>query len=178
MDGLGRVVRTLLTSDKANTLAHEALEAQTRPWLGVVDMTPIDSGRDGNQRFAIFTFRLKNYGPSPALRASYTFQFGNTVKDREARLATTCDDAKKASTTSNPLGAMNLLSVFPGDSGATPPIRDSVYTSDPALFVAGCVAYQGQTGGVVHTTRFVYTFRQDKIKATISEFIPSGTTAN
>ena len=173
---------SISASQQSNALAREALEAQTRPWLGIDNgLTPGSSGRDENgRRNATFSFSLRDYGQSPAMKAAYSFQFSSDLRTNAAREASTCKEASERSTVintaSNPVATMNLLTIFPGDSGVIGPIKYSPEVDVFPQFLVGCIAYQGQTSGMVHTTRVVYSIRQDKVKGQIFDYIAQGTT--
>lgn len=178
-DAAAALNANISASQQSNTLATEALDAQTRPWLGIEgNLVPISSGRTEHGRDATFSFRLRDYGQSPAMKVAFTFSFNNLFSTNETRLTSVCKEARERSTASRPEMATTLPSIFPGDSGVTPPITETVEANDIfPQFLVGCIAYQGHNG-IVHTTRLVYAPRQDKIKGQIFEYIPRGTTSD
>ena len=168
---------SITASRNANALARESLDAQTRPWLGIEgNLTPVSSGwnDERTRRLATFSFKLMNYGQSPAMKMAEVFAFSNDVRTTATTEASACKEASDNSTASNPYAVFSLPTVFPGESGVTPITYPLETDSFPEILI-GCIAYQGATDGKVHTTLVMYGIHQDKIKAQISEYIPRGT---
>lgn len=148
--------------NKANTLARKAIEAQTRPWLGI-DGPLQDVKPDGDGNIGEFSMSLRNYGKSPAIvsgqprfiMAGYSSPHGDELDYYKV-----CDKADAILAQQG--GGKYLLTVFPDESG-TPqservridriPGTNEYFAKEHILM--GCIAYNGPDGGLYHT-RVIY----------------------
>ncbi len=139
--GVDQTSRLAVAAEGANTSAARALEAQLRPWLGIVG-EPEDAkegdflkGVDPPTHEITFNLRFKNYGQSPAMRVTVNSMatFKSTVDVDKA----VCDGANKQALAEPHFLAFNTI--FPSSekpipvSGITPMYR----------IVVVCTAYRG-----------------------------------
>src|ERR1019366_6300424 len=69
--GVDQTAKLAKGADTANGIAHEALETQTRPWLGIEGSEAVVVEKNTSQTSTgfelTFSINLHNYGHSPAL---------------------------------------------------------------------------------------------------------------
>jgi hypothetical protein len=171
---------TIAASQQSNALAKEALNAQTRPWLGIEgNLTLVNRSSDDTSINIEFEYRLRNYGQSPATKVAQVFTLVRSGKTRNSlpsqKIA--CDEADLRSSAIDLLTSSLLVSIFPGDSGVTP-IRESagLRDSNSAAYLVGCIAYQGPAGTpTLHHTKMIYQIPLRGGTSGVPVFVLSGT---
>jgi hypothetical protein len=137
---------------KANKISFASLEAQTRPWIGIVGS--VDIGNDP-QYTSSLKMKLMNYGSSAGIVA--TPVFGYTFGGRNGRWF---DQHKICEQAEHPLherdSAKTVDTVFPGKDGAldkSVPTKEFIAGSlqESKLVLVGCIAYMSQTGAIYYT---------------------------
>jgi hypothetical protein len=180
--GVDQTAKLASAAARANDIAKQAMEAQTRPWIGIEGELRLAKTNLTNDDITIeFDFKLRNYGQSPATKVAYVFSLDPSFKGYTALpyQKSDCSDADQRSSASDPSTSSRLQSIFPGDSGATI-IHDSAYLKRNngalAWYLVGCIAYQGPTGeGTLHHTRVIYAIAYRNGNTQISGLVPGGT---
>jgi hypothetical protein len=162
-------------ANKANGIAQQSLEAQTRPWLAPVDERAFENivtntstqTKDGATTETLtvqFDLKFRNYGQSAAmftlprfeLLANHAGKQDAIRRDGDAM----CDAAKRDITFMN----QDLDVIFPGTDGIVYRRKISaesnsnvpvVPPSKGIAFLVGCIAYQG-AGAVPYFTAVFY----------------------
>ncbi len=165
---LGEMQDQIKTVRWANTIAQQALEAQTRPWIGIPDTVKIgdkpsqleSAARKQHSETARISFSFKNYGKSPAMRIGAKFFLVWTNKDFHFQETKVCELASNFAPRHHAEG----LTVFPEET--TEPQTSDAETLNPTGrqmdFLIGCIAYTGPSGGQTYYTRLVYRVNRDK----------------
>jgi len=158
--GVDQSSRLADEAGKANTNAARALEAQTRPWIGVIGepenikQGDILKGVDPQTHGIDFTIKLKNFGQFPATRVTphAIALYKNTVDVRES----VCREANKA--IGDKPHFPKFTAIFPGDVESTPISGVNMEErSNPHLLI--CVAYKGRDASLSpYNTWIVYTY--------------------
>jgi hypothetical protein len=177
-------------ANKANSIAQEALETQTRPWVGIDgDITPIPDSQmlessttpipnppDGpiGERIGI-KYKMRNYGYSMATQIAPTFiLWSGKPNDRAFDVARLCDSSDNHSRSN----LRNLISIFPQNTSDAregtvtscyTALRDNGSRADVcsaagiANYLATCISYQSQ-GTIIYRTRALYSIeRSDEL---------------
>lgn len=157
--GVNETSRLAGAAESANTNAARALEAQTRPWIGVIgepeDIKQGDllKGVDPPTRGITFTIRLKNYGQSPAMRV--TIQSLSTYKVTGDLNKGICEAADKQLRTEPHF--VQFDTIFPNSDR---PSNVSEMSPFNHIFIV-CIAYRGQDSTLPpHNTWVAYDFIQ------------------
>jgi hypothetical protein len=176
-------------NSKLAATAQEALEAQTRPWLGIDGAPQSVSGSVGNNPTSVsvsFTLKLRNYGPSPAIfnRPNQFYEPFQVFKTTGPRARhpffeeqNTCNVAP-----GNVLADSfhrRITIIYPGKDGAITQRFDASldpktlpYMPAPEPYVIGCIAYQSPQGKTYHL-RVMYQGLTNGDKNTSLELIDS-----
>ena len=167
--GVNETSRLATAAQNANTIAQQATEMQTRPWIGIEsDPTPENVTITTWQDNPLFKFDLvlRNYGQSPAIVAGNPiFVFGDLGGKPEARRwkAVWKDDICTYHERVPPKDWRFPRPVFQGTSytfhinASTKPEfmpgKGMLYN-----FLSGCIVYTGPTGGY-YRARVVYAIQ-------------------
>jgi hypothetical protein len=190
--GVDETHKLALAAEDANTNAKEAIEAQTRPWLGIEGGLQSISTNVSEPSISVsFEFALRNYGQSPAIKVSSAFEFSLPYKYLRAGTAQTaaCERAgKTSSTVDRPdfFPSIILASIFPGDSGVSTIHQSASFNlPDPKQpftpdVIVGCIVYQGSKDGKLRHTRVMYTVssRDPENRARITGLRLAGTSTD
>lgn len=164
--------RQLSAAEDANKIARQAMETQTRPWVGI-DGDPFDM--QVTESNITFKLNLRNYGQSPALGVSSTPWFVIThTKDFTSRVFDRYTICSRAGSRAQTQPSGNVEIIFPGkDESVTQkvyPAPDRNFKLDPSddsLTLVGCIAYLGSLGGPYYT-RVVYKIPVKDKTATVA----------
>lgn len=176
----------IATAQTANTIAQKALEAQTRPWIGIDgDISPVEGTQEVWPEVGLpssdnplhesidLTFKLRNYGASPATKIATRFLLseGHALEEQFHK-SKICEGLYSYS---NVPDYRNLISVFPKDlTDEQKATADSCwdrpglgsgrkYCVQPRLVTlfVGCIGYE-DTNGHPHLTRLLYNVLRDE----------------
>jgi hypothetical protein len=165
-------------AEGANVAAHDALVRSQRPWVGVVG-TPTISRVTKDERTVEVqpTFRVKNYGPSPALYLNLVPEGGGIPEypwiagyQAPAPTVLACkiaeDVAKghlanamrngKTSPIKVPAGGFTVFPNEPLDLSNSMAGYSQPENPKSGFTFYGCIAYGDQFGKVIHHTPFCY----------------------
>ena len=185
--GVTQTTKLASAAENANKIAQQAINAQTRPWLGIEsDLTSIKTDISEKNIYVSFDFRLRNYGQSPAIKVSHAFDFSLPYKYLRAGTAQTaaCERAERASSVVDKpdfFPSIILASIFPGDSGVSTIHGGAGFDRpDPASIttpnvLVGCIVYQGTKDGILHHARIMYVVSSRDNDGRIKSFTLTGT---
>lgn len=125
------------------TAARDTLVIAQRPWLGI-DSSPAIVVEGAHWKIV---FRVKNYGPSPALHSVFASGTDNAPIDfsaAERTIKQAC--ARGEALTNDPEG--HGYTIFPGSSQ---PQDITIDRSQTAVYLLGCLTYLDQFGALHHT---------------------------
>jgi hypothetical protein len=146
----------------ANRTANRAMEAQTRPWIGIEGDLRLETqeAHEGGMNIK-FSMKLRNFGQSPAVRVVPIFKLlAGTAPFRIVERSKTCDEAQKQSAWNGGIHAFD--SIFPGPEGTPKEINAPSdlldFNGAPVGFtwLVGCIAYQLSGGNQIYETRVYY----------------------
>jgi len=154
----GVAILQLCEMRSATNTAKLALEAQTRPWIGI----ELEIVNNEVANFQI-KFHVRNYGQSPAIIGSPAFEFisahpfagRSTAFFNEHKM---CDKSERDLSETN--SSRINSTVFPGKDGTSPQqisVPPSVFPYDVTMAI-GCIAYRGPTGSG-YWTQVLYDVR-------------------
>ncbi len=152
--GVEQTSKLVTAADTANMNFREALEAQTRPWVGP-DGEPRDAhsgtiipGTEPAQFAIDFTIELNNFGHSPAQRVTVEHVRSPMLRASENMVACQNADKRIRTDTGHPL----LLTIFQGS-----PKSYKIEGSHPGEDEAVCIAYLGTSDmKTIHHTVLLY----------------------
>jgi hypothetical protein len=171
-ENLNKMGEQIGTAQKANAIAEEALDAQTRPWVGIVgEVIPVSGTetrippRSGEMPIWIDSidvkFRIQNYGGSVATQVATVFMLYNGTKPNQGQFNSThvCQGADSDSSKSDWL--VNRISIFPKEiSGEIQKTArcwvDKGCRRAPNYLVA-CISYQRDQ--MIYHTQLEYVVR-------------------
>jgi hypothetical protein len=150
--------RMVDAANKANKNSQIALEAQTRPWVGI-DGPIVTKIANPQASGMLLTIKFRNYGQSPAIIGAnppFVLTFGGGH-------GFWCNQYKLWEAGEQPLDATGygkyLEAIFPGNEGITKNVwaayKEGVNLDTPKLVLAGCITYESATN-VRYRTEFTY----------------------
>jgi hypothetical protein len=152
--------KQVAAAELANKNAALALEAQTRPWLGIEGQkatsisTRLLTGGDGIQ--IDFQIDLHNYGQSPAIdvvlsipQETFGGRFGIPPRSLSTKI---CEEANEDAKTNNSNREPEIV-VWPGKGEHIPIVVHTKQTV--GTWAIGCFSYKGASGSM-YDTYFVY----------------------
>ena len=157
----------------------EALEAQTRPWVGVVGIPEIESESESvahiqyandstvkNVDYIQLSIKLQNFGQSPAVQLAYRFKTFWVIAPKIDYRETSglCDPPVKDQVFTTPVD-----SIFPGSDAALQK-KNIIVASDPVPvtdvrepnYLFGCVTYRRSGFPRIYWTYVVYSLDREQ----------------
>jgi hypothetical protein len=149
----------------SNEISKQAMETQTRPWVGISDVTfVVEPGKENSWRSIVsasMTSTVRNYGATPAHKVGIYFEAFEAIKAYGQWPYITrpmCEKAEQEGGRDIPMHPSYPESIFPDAKGVK--ISDSVSvrkgTQWPDTNILGCIAYQSTFNESWHHTRFMY----------------------
>jgi hypothetical protein len=158
------LVAYVYETKRTNDITERAMDAQTRPWVGIVGNDIKPSNKESSPAAPSVEFFLKNYGRSPANRIGIVFFLGSGHRPNSPSMTSVCQQADEQSV-SLAIEESNIhLSIFPDDVA---PIRKEANYQSPASpmnvqWLIGCIAYQAAGRDLHHHTRVRYRVQSNE----------------
>jgi len=163
-----------IAANTANSIAEDAFEVQSRPWIGIVTPIVIENQqlKPPNQIIFDALYKLKNYGPSPASRVipKMHIRITGNSNPKEWNSETYWKDVDKYFLDSD----SQSYAVFPSEESSAIKSEVEPISIHAAwqlkVWLVGCIGYQYRGKTKIHHSQFLYlaNYKSDEIKFNIT----------